>query len=269
MPPQPGPEGLHSLALVDLWSRRSSDAVEHLQRAAALAPDAAAIQNDLAVALLARSQDEGNHFDLARALDAIAAAGDLAPHRPEVVFNFALLLTKLSLADSAQEHWRRFSAIEVDPGWKAEGAAHLARLEGASYLDEWVATKAGIAAGVARGDASALRAAVKDHLQPIRQWGEELVLAEWAAASAGGDAAVADAALELASQLGAAVRNQSGDSMLEEAVQAVARAGIDPLSTRSALALARGHQAFSAGLEAYRRTTSRQPSPVFPTRKPR
>ena len=244
-------DGHHALGLIDLWSLRPADAVAHLETAAAAAPASPAIHNDLAVALLARWTESANHIDLARALDAVAAAADLTPDRPEVMFNLALLLTRLGLQEQARERWLRFARLETAPAWKSEGAALLAPLEGPSYVDTWNATRAAIAAELTRGDSTSLDAAVKDHLQPIRQWGEEVVLADWAAAYLARDAAKAQASLQAALAIGAAVRRRSSDAMLEEAAQAIAR--LDHESSRSAAKeLARGHQAFAAGLADYR-----------------
>src|ERR1044072_5891834 len=143
----PTTDGLHALGLIALSSGRAASGVAHLESAAARAPNLAAIRNDLAVALLARADEGAHFFEVARGLDAVAAAADLAPDRPEVVFNLALLLTKVGLADAAKERWQRFAAIETDPRWQAEGAAHLASLAGPSYLETWSTAKRGVRAG--------------------------------------------------------------------------------------------------------------------------
>lgn len=244
-------DDLHALALVDLWSGRSAAAVDRLRQATRMSPQSGALRNDLAVVLLARAIEQNTPFDLVRALDSAQAAAELAPDRAEVIFNLALLMEKLGLADGALEQWRRFLSLEVDAGCRSQAAARLATMRSGTYADTWGTAKQAIEAGLRRGESTALQEGVREHLQPIRQWGEEVLLAKWANARLRGDDRDARITLRMAQQIGKAVQRQSGDSMLYDATGVVARAQ-EANDTAALRRLAQGHVAFAAGLAAYR-----------------
>src|SRR3954470_11349664 len=122
------PHELGDLAVVELFSGRSDEAVATLERALAAAPKDKLLLSDLAGAYIARAGSGDRSFDIVRALSSADYALRIDRSFREALFNRALALEKLGLP-AAKRAWVDIVAVEDDAGWRNEAEAHLLRLQ--------------------------------------------------------------------------------------------------------------------------------------------
>jgi CHAT domain-containing protein len=245
-------ENVHALGIAHLAMGRYDDAVTAFERALTLGASPAR-RSDLAAAYLTRGTNRDRPEDLPKALalaeQAIRADGDLQ----EAYFNRALALESLHLPGAAIDAWEAY--VRKDPGsaWADEARRHLARLRGGS--------SAGLSTGDTlvqvfdSGSAAAVMSAARAEPQRARTWLEDEGLPGWAHAFARRDRSAA-ARLERLDWIARALYARQGDSLAQEAVQAV-RDAVRAGETSRATELSRGHLAFRDLRSAYARNDMR------------
>jgi CHAT domain-containing protein len=212
-------------------SDSASSAVDDLERAAAFAPEDAALSNDLAVAYVVRARREQRPQDLVRALDIVARAGKAAPTLAEALFNRALIVESLFLEDQARDAWRLY--LDHDPGsaWATEARQRLAALD--------------------------QRSADPHSAQSAREKAFYELLPSWGAAPG---SAPATAALEQARQIGRTLVDAGGDRSVKAAVEAIDDAAGDAERLRF---LAHGHLAYRDAYGRQKALAVAEADPLF------
>ena len=119
---------LHARAVAALLSAKPREAVDLLQAAAHLAPNDAAIWNDLAVAEIARASLD-DRTALPSALRAADRAATLSPSSPEAHYNRAIALERLGRDAEAAKAYRQALAQQTSGPWHEEIRDRLQRLE--------------------------------------------------------------------------------------------------------------------------------------------
>lgn len=233
------PAAMHALAMVDLAADDSTGhaldrAISTLRQAAALSDRPAAPLADLAAALIVRAERTQAPRDLLEAYETAEQALRREPRNVAALYNRALALDRFGLVDEAAKDWRAYLAADSTSAW-----ADDARRRRQSVL----ALRAP-APPPADAPLSAYAAYAAADPQGARELGMDRLLAEWAAAIEGGDAARADDRLRRAAALGDALeRRPGGDASLADMVRAI-RAAAGAAETR---ALAHAHREYAAG----------------------
>ncbi|HEU4562468.1 MAG TPA: CHAT domain-containing protein [Longimicrobium sp.] len=234
------PGSMHAAALMDLlWGREGGNSLERslslLQSAARLSDRPAPALADLSAARLLRAERNGSPRDLLEAYEAAATALEHEPGLAPALFNRALALDRLGLADEAARAWDECARATPRSPWAAEARAR-AGTAGHTPLPRPPETPAG-AEAYARADPQAALLAGLD------RW-----LAAWGRLRGAGDSAGAAASLEMAGALGTALERRGRDASLAEAVREVRARHAGP---RRLDALARAHAAYGAARERY------------------
>jgi CHAT domain-containing protein len=240
----PSPQVLRELGLQRLAQGRLDAAVLHLEAAAAGLPGEAQPLSDLATALLARGKKENRAFDLIRALEAAGQALERQPDLLEAKVNRARALTSLHLRRQARLAWG--ACVEEAPD---EAEPQLARLSEPTVQQSWERELPSLESPAAIPDASTLRSLAERFPQPARLWAEERLFSSWAAARRAGDRPAMARRLRLALDLGTALEQVTGDSMIHDAAVAIQQS--EGLGGPSADLLQEGHLAFGRAMELY------------------
>lgn len=225
-------------------------AITLLWAALAARPRDPALLNDQGIALALRAAANDEPSDLVLALDALSRAVDVDGHRPEALFNQALLQERLYLPMAAERAWEACLALDATSGWAREAKRHLTLLRSSG-------ARAGESIGQGRvlrqaviGRQAAAALAAKDR-QAAREFAVEEALAEWGDDSMRGDRAGAALALQQARGIGKALIELNGDATAADAVRAIEGAtGKDAVG-----ALMEGHRSYGAArrlMRAYR-----------------
>lgn len=129
-------EAHHALGLFYLAQREFDKAVGEFNLALSLAPDNAKIHSDAGAAYLektnlAEQQEKGDEFfaDADAALKHFNRALELNENLSEALFNKALLLQKMRLANEARMAWRQYLEKDSVSPWADEARRHLELLE--------------------------------------------------------------------------------------------------------------------------------------------
>lgn len=136
--------------------------------------------NDFAVALVAAADQWNDAMAYLRALDVLGRAIAIDSGRPEIRYNYALLLERLHLRASAQAAWLEVAKTEPIKEWRLEAQRHAAARLSAESSFSWGDSTAGhLAAQYGEDSAAALAArdplAARDFaLRGWSQWAEEL-----------------------------------------------------------------------------------------------
>jgi hypothetical protein len=117
-------ETLHAFGLATLVTGELGRAVPLLEQAIERAPPDARVLSDLSAAYLARAARDNRHQDLERALAAADRALKVDPEFAEALFNRALALERLSLADEARAAWYDYLRVDDRSGWADEAREH-------------------------------------------------------------------------------------------------------------------------------------------------
>lgn len=202
-------ESLHAVGVAYLVSGRRAEAVDTLTRAAAGSKDAR-IWSDLAAAQYAVAVDDEKPKTLSDALATANHAVELDPRSSEAHFNRALILGQLGVVDQARKEWLAYLDVDSGSGWSAEAHAHLQALDKHTRRFN-------------RKLLESMPAAVLVGEFPMesRINGEGLLLFEWANAVVEGKEKEAEARLDLARAIGAALEKRAGEALLADAVAAI------------------------------------------------
>lgn len=231
-----------------LLVERPDDAVARLRLATKQAPNDAQAWSDLGAALHEAGTRRGRASLLPEALEALDRALAIRADLPEALFNRALVLERLGLAQPAREAWQRYLAIDPSSQWATEAREHLARLPAQSSDKQFRGEQPRLEDAAARGDTTAVAAIVANHREQSRIFGEAEYLGRWGEAELRGDADAATRQLAIARALGSALVRLSGESLLAESV-----AAIDDSTSARRRQLADAHVTYRKGRIAYSR----------------
>jgi CHAT domain-containing protein len=244
------PSALHATALIDLlWggtSRTLDRSIQALHTAARLSDAPAPLLADLAGAYLLRAERMQTPGDLDRALEAAEEAFELDSANTAALYNRALALERIGLAEAADDAWRAYLRADDDSGWADEARGWLRHTVTVDVTPPAHPTPAAAASFARRMP------------QQANAWGWETLLPAWAAARQAGHAAAADSALRLAEVVGAALVSAGRDATLADAV-AVLRAA-DPAATDR---LARAHRTYGEARRLYEAGDRPAAEPLF------
>lgn len=250
------PVAQHTAGIAYLLVDNPREAIARLRTAAARAPDDAAIWSDLAAAQYAAAVRIPAPSLLPEALVSIDRALRLDGRRPESLFNRALILERLGLTQQARTAWERYLAADPSSAWAVEARARLRALPppGGDALFRRELPR--LESAAAANDATAVAGVVRRWREQSRAWGEAEFLGRWGEAVQRRDAAEATRMLAIARALGQALRTQSGEGLLADAV-----AAIDGADAATRNTLAEAQVTYRRGRIAYSR---RQPSAAEP-----
>lgn len=216
----------HLNGVAALLSGKSHVAVDKLRGAANQQP-AARYWNDVAAAELADASSSGNAERLPHALAAVDHALQIDANLPEALFNRALILEHLRLRRAAVVAWERYLTDDGDSEWAEETRGRLTRLRRRSRSEMWTDEVASLYRASTSGDGAMIRAIARRFTQPARTWSEGVFLEEWGSAVLSGDAVRARQRLMLTGEIGAALAEYRGETLLSEAVLAIRQSSPD------------------------------------------
>jgi hypothetical protein len=244
------PEVAADRALFKLLDGDSRQAVQNLEAASAAKPNSAAFLSDLAAAYLADARINDDPYSRVKSLEAAENAVTLDPKLPEALFNRALALESLFLRNQARSAWDGYLKIDAKSGWAQEAKAHKAVSDGLDAATRWALQVQKLEAAVARNDQKTVRQIVGQNPQAAREYAEEKLLGDWAAAAIAKKAEEAKRSLDTARAIGTALVASNGEGMVAAATGLIDRAessGGDEHLSR----LAQGHLSYREGLESY------------------
>lgn len=249
-------DGASVLEVVDvarLWllGGRLDDAISALEHRVARGAATAEMTNQLAVAYLDRARQRGRPLDLLLALGAAHKAMVSDGQMPEARYNRAVALEALMLHGAALRAWREVAAREPDPKWRSDALTHLLRLNAAPERQSWRSDREQLERAAKAGDVPIVGALVKRWPEPARLFGEEELLARWAAETADGHGQRASEALAVAREIAGALSRRGGDLLLRDSVAVIDRAlaADDKLRLNE---LVQGHASYGLGLRSYK-----------------
>ncbi|HEY6138357.1 MAG TPA: CHAT domain-containing protein [Thermoanaerobaculia bacterium] len=244
----PSPAAAHIAGVALTFAGRPDEAVSKLRAAAESLPDDAKIRNDLAAAELAAAERTRAASLIPAALADADAALRIDARLAEALFNRALILERMGLAQAARDAWQRYLEIDPSSKWAEEAREHLARLPATTSESQFRSELPRLERAAIAGDAATVAAIVSRFRQQSRAFGEGEYLGRWGEAALREDGIEAARQLTVARAIGDALARASGESLLHEAVRA-----IDSASPERRRAIAEGHAAYRSGRIAYSR----------------
>ncbi len=241
---QSSPEALHTSGVAHLLIGDVDEAVDNLERASRGSADPR-VWNDLAAAYDTAATRGVRPSAYPQALAAADRALQLKRDSaaPEAVFNRALILEHMGLADRARAQWQSYLTLDPISPWSREAADQLKNLQPQQGTD-FPGAFGRASAALAAGDAAPLDALVRESPQDARTWGEGPLLAQWAEAVHRNDSAAARPALNLVRRIAEQLAARNGERLLADAVGAIDAAQSDPVRLR---ALADAHTLYLSG----------------------
>lgn len=265
------PDSLQASALADLiwWGDEEvllDDAVTHLETAAGVSGNSAAVLVDLSAAYLVRAERTDNPLDLVRGLNTAYEALAREPGNTSARFNAALALQRMGFAEQAAREWQEFLAVDSTSPWATEARRRMQELLARVAMDRTSipgvsAAQISAVAGLYSQDAEAPNLVLRSLLRisaakvdsfarhdphTARELGMNVILSGWGAAVERRENARADSLLNLAGALGRGLaEREKSDSSLVYAVDAIRAVRSKP---GPKAVLARVHQAYAAGV---------------------
>ncbi|MEA2465751.1 MAG: hypothetical protein QOJ98_3498, partial [Acidobacteriota bacterium] len=159
-----------------------------------------------------------------KALAAADRAILIAPGRAEALFNRAVALESLSLAQPAIVAWRRYLMTDVESPWAAEARERKRMLETLTASELWDRAIPRIEGAAIAGDVETIDAIVRLFPQEARTWGERRFTCDWEEEARKGDSVRAAARLAMSRHIAAALRAINGEELLADAIEVIDRA---------------------------------------------
>lgn len=198
---EPNASNLHAWGVGQLLLGSYDDAIESFESAAIESPADAALWSDLAAAYAARAGRDKSAQDWSNALERAERALRIDGGLLEVLFNRALALEALHL-DSARAAWQTYLDHDGTGAWAQEARDRLSKLSAVPQGSIRPSTDAAIRAALDNGvNSDALATIVRNDPQRAREWLEEDLPREWAAAVRDADGARETRARERAGRL--------------------------------------------------------------------
>jgi CHAT domain-containing protein len=250
------PEVQHTAGLAYLLVDDARQAIERLRAVAAKTPDVPDVWNDLAAAQYTAATRLPAPSLLPEALASVDRALRINPKHAEALFNRALVLERLGLTQQARTAWERYLGVDGSSPWAVEARSRLRMLPTTRGDAQFRRELPQLESAAVSGDVVFVAAAVQQWREQCRAWGEAEFLGRWGEAFQRGDATEASRLLTIARALGNALRTQSGEGLLADAV-----AAIDHADAQTRAVLADAHVTYRRGRIAYSRG---QPSAAEP-----
>jgi CHAT domain-containing protein/tetratricopeptide (TPR) repeat protein len=250
-------EQLHNAGVAYLFLRDYDSAVRAFQTAlrraemSAAVEERAAVLTDLAAAYVERARS-GDRKDFILALDAIEKSWRIR-RTPAAAWTRALLFETLNLKTTAARAWHEYLMIDPSPDWAVEARAKLAAVMTGTTEFSPLA-KRNLLDACAENRVAAIAGIAAAHPREARMFGEEELLPAWADALLARGADSGSLELRCASLIGEALRQQSGEALLGDAVSKIAREDVDA---------ARAISAYRAGRDAYIRRDFQTAEPML------
>lgn len=118
------PEWLQAAGRADLLEGKYDAAVESLQRALELRPDAPELLLDLGTAHFQRAQSEDRQEDYGAAFEYLSKALTLQPENTTALFNRAIVAEHQFLYRQALEDWEHYLKLDSTSQWAEEARSH-------------------------------------------------------------------------------------------------------------------------------------------------
>jgi CHAT domain-containing protein len=214
----PSASNLHAWGLGLVLLGSLDQAIDALESATANAPEDSTILSDLAAAYAARAAGAQSARDWSNALDRSERALRVNPALVEAAFNRALALEALNL-DGALVAWRTYLDLDRSSEWSNEARDRLAKLSAKPQGSRRRENEAAIRAALDNNDAAAMERAVRLDPQRAREWIEEDLSREWAAAVIANDRTKELRAREKGQRLIAAYVTVARDALPGDALQ--------------------------------------------------
>jgi CHAT domain-containing protein/tetratricopeptide (TPR) repeat protein len=209
--------GLHASAVWHVVWAKPDTAIEELRAAAQLRPADARIQNDLAVALLARAEGQQDARSILDAYSAVDSAVTLAPRLPEARFNRALILERLNLRGDAITEWSAFLQLDDRTQWAVEARQYLRGLR--VPAPDWQTVQPKLDAAVVAGEDSVVRRIATMFPGRLTE-AARLTTLDWARSLQDGQPR-ADSLLPRAFGIARGLASATGDSLWHDVVRAL------------------------------------------------
>lgn len=238
---------LNASAVAHLLTGRTDIAVEELLEATVAEPTDASLWSNLSAAYLEQAgQRAATTIEpLIRAVDAGERAVALGPSLSEAWFNVALARELLGRRD-ALAAWQRYAALETTAGWREDAAGRVNPGQPDASTD-WATLRAVLEDGASPD--SEVTTVCRTFPGETRTHVEEMVLARWAVAVDGRDAAGAARLRHRLKLLAACLRSQTADRLIED-IAAGIPTGLDGRRQASAFSQYRkGRQLLEQGHE--------------------
>ncbi|HEX8410638.1 MAG TPA: hypothetical protein VF883_17370, partial [Thermoanaerobaculia bacterium] len=233
----------HAAGIALLLVDDTDAAVSRLRAAAERAPDDAERWSDLAAAEYAAATG-GAASSYPDALGHAERALRIDPRLPEALFNRALILDRMGLYDGARSAWERYLAVDPASEWSNEARQRLARPRPNAAAD-FERDRPLLERAASAGDAGVVAELAQRHRERVRALAEVEYLGRWAEAMQRGDAREASHWLTVARAIGDALAASSGESLLRDAVAAIARGPVPATAAEAHVAYRRARIAYS------------------------
>jgi CHAT domain-containing protein len=242
----PNSEATADRALLKLLDGNPRQAVEDLEALVVTRPADAALLSDLSTAYMADAQVNGEAYSRVKALEAAENAVTLDPKLQEARFNRAIALESLFLRNQAQSAWDGYLQLDRESAWAREARKRKGALGGPDAASRWALQVQKLEKAVSRNDQETVSHIVAQYPQATREYAEEKLFGDWAAAELAKRSGEARETLSVVRTLGIALARTNGEDMVAAAVKTIDRT-VEP-SRRS---LATGHFAYQKGLQLY------------------
>ena len=240
-------EAQHAAGVAMVLVEKPDEAIAKLETAARASHDAKS-WSDLAAARYATASKLGRASLYPQALAAADAALRIDPNLPEALFNRALILERLGLAEEAKRAWQRYLETDSSSPWATEARSRMAQLPATTHASQFEHDRPLLERAAEHGDAAAVRRYVDAYRERARAYAEGEYLGHWAEALQRNDPTEATRWLSIARAVGNALVEISGESLLRDAVHA-----IDTAAPAGQSAIAAAQILYRSGRIAYSR----------------
>jgi CHAT domain-containing protein len=244
------PEAIADRALLKLLDGDSRQAVQMLETASAAKPGSAALLSDLAAVYLADARINNDPYSRVKALEAAENAVTIDSKLQEARFNRALALESLFLRNQTKSAWDEYLKRDEKSDWAREARDHKKAADVPDAASRWALQERRLDEAVARNDQATVDQIVRDFPQASREYAEERLLGEWAAAALAKRIPEAQQKLAIARSIGTALVQSNGERMVVATNETIARA-ISSREQGRLARLAQGHLSYQKGLESY------------------